>query len=84
MFIPTITFSDDAIESAIAIMHALVDYTVDLDIPENTGYPAERVSIVRIDSDGDVVVAETDETGVVLTNATWAVPINLIRKVVIL
>jgi hypothetical protein len=84
LFIPTIAFSDDAIDSAIALAHALIDYTVDLDIPNNSGYPARSVRIVRIDPDGDVVVRETEDGDPVPHGGTWAVPINLIRRITVL
>lgn len=83
-FIPDITFSDDAVDSAAHVINALCGYTVDLEIPNNTGYPCQEVSIVRVDDDLDVVVAATDEIGAPIGDATWAVPLNLIKKVKVL
>lgn len=59
---------------------ALVGRIVDLEIPDNTGYPAEDVYVVRVDSDGDVVVCESDGRGPIETG-TWAIPQEVIRRV---
>lgn len=84
LFIPSIEFSDDAIDSAVYVLRALSGYVVDLEIPGNSGYPSERVHIARVDEDGDVVVNETDEAGTPLVHSTWAIPVNFIKKVTVL
>ena len=85
LYLPAITFSDDAVDACARILSAVIDYTVDLTIPENTGYPCERVVIVRIDDDYDVEVAETDDSGARIPNGgTWAVPLNLIKSLTVL
>jgi hypothetical protein len=60
---------------------SLIGLMVDLDIPDNSGYPDANVYVVRVDEDGDLVVSETDERGAPIEGMTWAVPQAVIRNI---
>jgi hypothetical protein len=65
---------------------ALVDLTVDLHLTRDGrsgGYPTVDVHVLRVDGDGDLVICETDANGTPITNSTWAVPQELIERVVV-
>lgn len=78
-----IEFADDAGDAAARGISAFAEFVVDLELT-NQGYPHKRVLIVRVDEDGDVVVCETDDDGVPIRNSTWAIPLEVIKKVTVL
>lgn len=61
------------------ILGAFIGLTVDL--KAEGGYPTRNVHVMRVDSDGDLVICETDDDGVPITNSTWAVPQTAITRV---
>jgi hypothetical protein len=88
---PTIEFASGAWEAAARGIAAYAEFIVDLDLT-NDGYPHAQVMILRVEDDGDVVVCETegDDSAPIATprtpirNSTWAIPLEVIKKVTVL
>lgn len=62
-------------------LESLLDLTVDLDLTRpGGGYPSENVYVLRVDSDGDLVVCEIVD-GEPRPNSTWAIPQTEIKRI---
>ena len=66
------------------IFQSVIGMVVDIELRSNIiGYPSANVYVLRIDSDGDVVVCDIDDQGMPQENITTAIPQAEIFRVLV-